>query len=332
MTAASFTSASLPAKRVLVTGGAGFIGSHLVDALAKGSPPALVVVDNFFLGKHENLAQARQTYPDLVVEKTDVSDAEALRTVVERHGIEVVFDLATVPLPYSLEFPAATIHENVGMAINVSELARSGLIETLVHASTSEVYGTAITVPMAEDHPLVPRTPYAASKAAADHIVASYVATFGIDAAVIRPFNNYGPRQNEGSYAGLIPLTIRRALAGEPILVHGDGEQTRDFIFVTDTIAGILAAYEERGTRGAVVNLASGVEVSVNTVVGHIVDALEVEATVRHVEPRPGDVRRHAGSNGLARRLLGFQPSIPLAEGMAETVAWYLRVLEGTGP
>lgn len=313
--------------RVMVTGGAGFIGSHLTDVIASMNPASLVVADSFFLGKPENLVSANESYPDLVVERVDMADPVAARNVIERHRPDVVFDLATIPLPYSLEYPAETISANVDMATNLCEAARVGLISTLIHISTSEVYGTAIDVPMSEDHPLGPLTPYAASKAAADHIVASYWNTFGIDAAIVRPFNNYGPRQNEGAYAGLIPLTLRRLLAGEQPVVHGDGTQTRDFVFARDTAEGIVAAYSEPRTRRTVTNLASGSETSVNEIVSSLISAVGIETAPIHTDPRPGDVDRHFGANARASEILGWSPTTSLEAGMKETVAWYLSEL-----
>jgi len=299
------------------------MGSHLTDAIAAMDPPALVVADSFFLGKRENLGAAAATYRGLVVEKVDVSDLASIEQLVDDHRIEVVFDLATMPLPYSLEYPHTTIEQNVMMAANLAELARRGAYQTLVHFSTSEVYGTAAWNLMTEDHPLVPLTPYASSKAAADHIVESYVTTYGIDALIVRPFNNYGPRQNDGSYAGLVPITIKRALADEPVTIFGDGSQARDFMFVRDTVEGALAAYGSPGTRGHVVNLATGIETTVNEVVNTIFEILDMEPNVIHSDPRPGDVARHCGSADFAFKEFGFKPETSLRDGLGATVEWY---------
>ena len=212
-------------KNVLVTGGAGFIGSHLVDRIICDDPANLVVVDNFFLGNEDNLADARRAYPDLKLFRLDASDLAAMHQLVASQKIEVAFDLAVIPLPTSLSYPAWTIETNVGIATTLCELARWGNLQTLVHCSSSEAYGSATIVPMDESHPLLPSTPYAASKVSADHVVLSYILTFGIDAVVVRPFNNFGPRQNPGTYAGIIPIIINRVRKGEPVMIHGDGEQ-----------------------------------------------------------------------------------------------------------
>jgi UDP-glucose 4-epimerase len=317
---------SLAGKSVLVLGGAGFIGSHLVDRLVEEGVRRVSVVDNLFLGREANLSQARDRLGGaLRFHRLDGTDDEALARVIGEDETEVVFNLAVVPLPASLEQPRWSVEHNVDLALIPCELLREGLFETLIHVSSSEAYGSAAYVPMDEAHPPVPSTPYAASKLAGDQIVLSYQHTFGLDAAIVRPFNNFGPRQNSGSYAGIIPIVVSRATAGESIEIFGDGEQTRDFVFVRDTADAMIRMYEEPATRGRVVNVASGREVSVNDLVRLLLDALGSDVPVRHVEPRPGDVRRHWASIDLARELIGYEPSTSLRDGLAETVAWYLR-------
>jgi UDP-glucose 4-epimerase len=317
---------SLAGKSVLVLGGAGFIGSHLVDRLVDEGVRRVSVVDNLFLGREANLTQARDRLGGaLRFHRLDGTDDEALARVIGEDETEVVFNLAVVPLPASLEQPRWSVEHNVDLALIPCELLREGLFETLIHVSSSEAYGSAAYVPMDEAHPPVPSTPYAASKLAGDQIVLSYQHTFGLDAAIVRPFNNFGPRQNSGSYAGIIPIVVSRATAGESIEIFGDGEQTRDFVFVRDTADSMIRMYEEPATRGRVVNVASGREVSVNDLVRLLLDALGSDVAVRHVEPRPGDVRRHWASIDLARELIGYEPSTSLRDGLAETVAWYLR-------
>ena len=315
---------TLAGKSVLVLGGAGFIGSHLVDRLADEGPRRVSVVDNLFLGREENLATARERLADLRFHEQDATDEAALEAIVRTDETEVVFNLAVVPLPASLERPMWSVEHNVRLALVPCELLRAGAFETLIHVSSSEAYGSAAYVPMDEAHPPVPSTPYAASKLAGDQIVLSYQHTFGLDAAIIRPFNNFGPRQNAGSYAGIIPIVVNRATRGEPIEIYGDGEQTRDFVFVRDTADAAIAMYREPATRGRIVNVASGREVSVNELVRLLLEAIGADVPVRHVEPRPGDVRRHWASIDLARQLIGYEPRTSLRDGLAETVAWYL--------
>jgi UDP-glucose 4-epimerase len=314
---------SLRGKNVLVTGGAGFIGSHLCERIAADSPGRLVVVDNLFLGKEENLSGARRRYPGLELYRQDAADYDAMAAIVTSHGIEVVFNLAIVPLPASLVNPRWTVDHNVALSTVAAELLRLGLYETLVHFSSSEAYGSASYVPMDEGHPCRPSTPYAASKLAGDYVVLSYRETYGIDATILRPFNNFGPRQNAGTYAGIIPIVLNRALRGEPIEIYGDGEQTRDFVFVRDTAEAAVRMYETPATRGQIVNIASGVEVSVNRLVRELLDALGIDVPILYEPARAGDVRRHCGATKLARELIGFEPQTDLRRGLDETVAWY---------
>jgi len=320
---------TLAGKSVLVLGGAGFIGSHLVDRLADEGPRRVSVVDNLFLGREENLAAARGRLDDLRFHEQDATDEAALEAIVRADETDIVFNLAVVPLPASLERPLWSVEHNVRLALVPAELLRRGRFETLVHFSSSEAYGSAAYVPMDEAHPPVPSTPYAASKLAGDQIVLSYQHTFGLDAAIIRPFNNFGPRQNAGSYAGIIPIVVNRATSGEPIEIYGDGEQTRDFVFVRDTADAAIAMYREPATRGRIVNVASGREVSVNELVRLLLEAIGADVAVNHVEPRPGDVRRHWASIELAHELIGYEPRTSLRDGLAETVAWYL---DSVGP
>ena len=318
---------SLAGKSVVVTGGAGFIGSHLVDRVAAQGPANLVVVDNLFLGKERNLEAALARFPALRFYQEDASDYSAMEAILKDEATDVMFALAVVPLPTSLERPRWTVDVNVALATVASELLRQGAFTTLIQFSSSEVYGTAQYVPMDERHPLEPLTPYAASKAAADHIVLSYHRTFGVDAAIVRPFNTFGPRQNEGAYAGIIPLVVSRALRGQPAVIYGDGNQTRDFTYVGDVVEAALRVFESPATRGQVVNAASGSEVSVNELVRRLLDALGAEVPIRYEAPRPGDVQRHAGSADQLASLTGWRPSHDLAAGLQETVQWYRSIM-----
>ena len=317
-------SLSISGKSVLVTGGAGFIGSHLADALVAARVGRLTIVDNLFLGRRENLEHAQSEMPGLKFYEQDASDIEAMRRIISENGVEVVFDLAVIPLPTSLERPKWSVDQNVLITTTLCELARENAYQTLIHFSSSESFGTAQCVPMTEDHPLAPLTPYAASKAAGDHIVLSYCAAFGIDAAILRPFNNYGPRQNDKAYAGIIPIVVNRVIAGEPIEIFGDGEQTRDFIFVKDTAAAALAVYECPATRGLDVYVASGLQTSINDLVKTMLAVMDApDHPVIHGPPRPGDVRCHCGGIDRARKLFGFSPKTLLEEGMKVTIDWY---------
>ncbi len=317
---------SLKGKRVLVTGGAGFIGSNLIDTLIRENPASIIIVDNFFLGRDENLADAKASFPNLSVYRLDAANLASMEHVVRKEKIEIAYNLAVIPLPTSLHYPAWTIDTNIQIAVTFCELARMKEIQTLIHCSSSEAYGSAIYSSMDETHPLTPTTPYAASKAAADQIVLSYCQTFGIDATIVRPFNNFGPRQNPGSYAGLIPIVINRVKRGDPIEIYGDGLQTRDYIFVRYTAEAMVRVFECPETRGKVINVATGKEITVNELVQRLLAALEnPRHPIIHCQERPGDVRRHCGDVSLLRELTGFIPKEISDEDLKETVQWYMR-------
>jgi len=320
---------TIKGKHVLVTGGAGFIGSHLVDLLIAEGVGQLTIIDNFFLGRTSNLTEAYRQMLNLCVLHVDASDGGAVReTFAKLEAVDVVFDLAVIPLPTSLERPQFCFETNVRITSVLCELLRQGRFGTLVHFSSSEAYGSARAVPMSEDHPLDPLTPYAASKAASDHLVRTYAATFGVDALVVRPFNNYGPRQNDQQYAGIIPTMLRCAFEGRVFTLFGDGQQTRDYIYVTDTARAALDLYKCSRARGQVVNIGSGQEISVADLKTKIEYILGRTIPSQHHDSRPGDVRRHRADITLLKSLIEFEPHVSIDEGLARTVEYYRQRAE----
>jgi UDP-glucose 4-epimerase len=316
--------ARLRGVRCLVTGGAGFIGSHLVDALCAAGAGFVQVVDDLSLGREDNLAGVLGR-DDVALAVMDAADEERLRSLCAE-AFDLCLHLAVIPLPHSLVHPRENVDRNVAMTTSVCELMRAGWIRRLVAFSSSEVYGTARTTPMAEDHPLRPHTPYAAAKVAGDVVALSYATTFGLDVVVVRPFNTYGERQNDATYAGLIPAVVRRAQAGEPAIVNGDGRQRRDMTHVDDTVSGTLAIAAADGLAGRTFNLGSGIEHSVNEIVHGVLRAMGAHGhPVEHGPERPGDVRRLLADISAARRAVGYAPRIGLREGLERTVRWYVR-------
>jgi UDP-glucose 4-epimerase len=312
-------------SRALVTGGAGFIGSHLVDALAACEASAVHIVDDLSLGRRANLESAL-AHEGVQLTIGDAADLDMLERLAAEWGpFDHCYNLAVIPLPHSLVSPRENVDRNVAMSTAVCELGRRGAFGRLVQYSSSEVYGTALAAPMDEVHPLRPHTPYAAAKAATDLVALSYATTFALNVVVVRPFNTYGERQNDGSYAGLIPAVVRAVLAGEPVVIDGDGEQTRDMSYVGDTVAGTLIAAVASDVKGATLNLGSGEETSVNELVRILLNALgHPDHPVVHGPARPGDVRRLLADTSRARERLGHAPSMPLTRGLERTVAWYL--------
>lgn len=319
---------NLKNKSVVVTGGAGFIGSHLVEALAKKQPDNIIIIDNLFLGKEKNFENAKKLYPKLNFIKESVSDYGKMQEIFKNNKIDVVFNLAVIPLPASLEKPYWSSRENIDITLNICELARQDYFKKLIHYSSSEVYGTAKYVPMDEEHPKNPETPYAAAKLATDELALSYCRTFGIDVSVVRPFNNYGPRQNEKAYAGVIPITIKRILNNQSPIIFGDGKQTRDFIHVRDTALATIKLAELNNAKGKTLNIASGKETSIEYLISLIAKELDYKKGIIHKKPRPGDVRRHLADIKLAKKVIGFKPTIDIKDGIKETVKWYVTYLK----
>jgi len=314
---------SLKNKSVLITGGAGFIGSHLVDRIINDNPEKIIIVDNFFLGKQRNIETAMRSFPGTKLYYQDAGHYEKMKNIMKFENVDVVFNLAVVPLLTSHELPKITCEDNINITLAVLELAKNDYFKTLVHCSSSEVYGTAETIPMSENHPLHPTTPYAASKAACDLIAQTYVNTFGLDLSIARPFNNYGPRQNEGSYAGVIPITIQRILAGKRPIIHGKGIQTRDYIYVGDTVEAMLQIYNHKNTRGKVLNIATGKEITILAMIKAIAKEMDYKRDFEFQHIRKADVMRHKADISLAKKLIDFQPKTSFEEGIKNTVAWY---------
>lgn len=315
--------ADIRKKHVLVTGGAGFIGSHLCDALLESGASKVVCLDNFFLGKMENLSEA-QKRDNFVLYRDDARNFGVLQAIMEREQIEVVFNMATIALNYSFFNPFDAYMVNVSIANTLLELLKIGAYKTLIHTSSSEAYGTAQYSPMDENHPTDPTTPYAAGKAAADLMVHSFAKVLGLDISIVRPFNNYGPKQNaEGPLAGIIPATAKRIKNGGKPIINGDGEQTRDFIYVGDTVRGLLLAYEKEESRGKIINLGSGQDISMTNLLKLICEYMDYRGEWEHREGRTSDVRKLCADIKKAKEILGFEPQMSFENGIRTTLDWY---------
>lgn len=313
---------NLKNKSVLVTGGCGFIGSHLVEHLSKNDVERIIVVDNLFLGKIQNINSVLDG-SQVVLKIQDASDYERMKMIFSGFSIDVVFNLAVVPLPASLVYPKITCEDNVNITLTLLELQREGFFKTFIQCSSSEAYGSALSKRMDEKHPMLPTTPYAASKAASDMFVQTYWNTFGGDTVIVRPYNNYGPRQNEKSYAGVIPLTIKRILDGGKPIIYGDGLQTRDYIYVDDTAQSFIDVYNHQNTRGKSINIATGKEITILDMVKVISNELKYTGDFIFEKERKGDLRRHCADISLAKKLIGFSPETPFNLGIKKTVDWY---------
>ena len=317
-------------KRLLVVGGAGFVGSHVVDALVRHGAEKIVVVDNMFLGNMENLNAAVEK-GNVVVYKEDARYLTALENIIEREKPEAVFNLAVKCLPYGFIDPEGAFMTGVEIAHNLANLLRKRKFERLLHFSSSEAYGTAINqrVPMDENHPLDPNSPYGAGKAAADLLLLSYYKLFDLEISIIRPFNFYGERQNMEAYAAVIPVTIWRILNGKRPILEGDGLQTRDFTYVKDGAEIAIKMLDCDEAIGEVVNIGQGEEMTIKSVISVICKRLDYPfSNVEHRPPRPSDVRRLHADITLARKMLGYSPKTKFSEGLDLTVEWFRSKME----
>ena len=310
-------------KNILITGGAGFIGSHLSDALSNIPVGNLIVVDNLFIGLRENLSLLK-SFRKFKFFNDDVTNSNILLHLIEEFQIEIVFNCATKPLNYSFINPKSAFDVNTKITLNLLELQRLNKFESLCHFSTSEVYGTSMMDEMNELHPLNPTTPYAAGKLAADLAVLSYYKTFDLDAFIVRPFNNFGPRQNRyPPLAGIIPLTISRIQDGLEPIIHGDGLQSRDFIFVKDTISNIIKLFSVID-KGDIVNISSENEIKVKDLILKISDKMGYAGDFNIIKNRNADVVRHKGSSQKLNTLIK-QEVTNFDIALNQTIEWYSR-------
>ncbi len=312
---------SIAGQNILVTGGAGFIGSHLVDHLLEEGAEHVVVIDNLFVGSEENLNFSIAT-GKVTFYRDDAEFFSSLEYIFSRHQIDSVFNCATKALNYSFLNPANAFNTNTNVVLNLLELQRRGSFKTLCHFSTSEVYGSAIYEPMDEQHPRNPTTTYAAGKAAADMALESYVKMFDLDAFIVRPFNNYGPRQNyKGMLAGIIPITIWRIMNNIPPEMHGDGLQSRDFIYVYDTVEAVVKLFTEM-KAGDSVNISTDNQITVATLLFDICKLMAYNGKVVNKLGRKSDVLCHIASNEKVHGMIEYTLT-PFEKGLRETVNWY---------
>jgi len=309
--------------RVLVTGGAGFISSGMIRYLLAETPYQVVTLDALtYAGNLENLADL-MSHPRLSFVHGDIRDADLVRELVE--GVDVIVNAAAEShVAKSIEHGASEfVTTNVEGTQILLDAIRRTPVEHFILFSSSEVYGTAEAAPMDEEHPLNPRSPYAATKAGADRLAYSYFVTYGLPITIVRPFNNYGPHQHPEK---VVPRFITQALMDEPLTVHGDGHASRDWVFVEDVAEAIDAVMEADADAcaGEVINIATGRDISVEEIADLVLERLGKPASLKmHTPERPGQVDRHIGSTDKAEKLLGWRARTSFEEGLERTIGWY---------
>ncbi len=301
--------------KALVTGGAGFIGSNLVGTLvARGAQ--VTVLDNLLSGYELNL----RPYPGVRFVKGDVRDPYAVHEAI--YGCDTVFHLAaSVGNKRSIDLPLEDATTNVIGTLNVLEACREHGVRKMVFSSSAGTYGELKTIPIREDHPAEPDSPYGAGKLGAEKMCLAYAKVHGLETVCLRYFNVFGPGQRFDAYGNVIPIFVYKLLRGEGITIFGDGEQTRDFVHVRDVVQANLRAALAPGVWGAF-NVGSGTRVTVNHLVTLIGQAMGEAPDVTYADPRPGDVRDSLADISAARAAFGFDPKVNFDEALAEYVNW----------
>ena len=308
-------------QNCLVTGGAGFIGSHIVEALVKRGDQVRVL-DNFSTGNPDNLKAVRE---DIEVIEGDLRDSSDVRDAVK--GMDMIFHLAAfVSVPQSMEDPATCFEINVNGTIQLFKLAEEAGVNRIVIASSAAVYGENPAFPLNENATTYPLSPYAASKQVGEIYTKIYTDLLDIDVVALRYFNIYGPRQNPNSdYAAVIPIFIKKMLDEEDPVIYGDGLQSRDFVYVDDVVRANLLAAESSQAPGQIINICSGIEINLLQLVDSLSRIFNREVQPVYEKERPGDIYRSSGDPTFAENVLNFKPEVNLETGVMKTVSWMER-------
>lgn len=301
--------------KTLVTGGAGFIGSNLVKQLINDGN-GVVVLDNLMSGYQSNL----DLFPEVRFIKGDIRDEVAVTDAIQ--GVEVVFHLAaSVGNKRSIDHPLIDADINVMGTLTVLEAARRAGVRKIVASSSAGIFGELKTLPIKEDHPIEPDTPYGSTKLCMEKLCLAYAKLYDIEAVCLRYFNVYGPNQRFDAYGNVIPIFTFKMLRNEPVTIFGDGEQTRDFVNVRDVVQANIKAAMTKGVSGAF-NTGSGDRITINHLVEILKEVSGIDTTVIHGEPRPGDVRHSLADISAAQAAFGFTPSVRLEEGLKVYMDW----------
>jgi len=306
--------------KVLVTGGAGFIGSHLVDRLVHTGHD-VIVLDNFSTGKKSNLSQSLGR-PNLRILKADIRKIPHSLTKTIGRVDRVCHLAALTSVQQSVRDPVFTTNVNVVGTLNILDVAKALKAQRVLFASSAAVYGAPRTFPISEDATVSPISPYGASKLASEHYLASFETNHGVEAASLRLFNVYGPRQTANQYAGVISIFARRSLQEKPLQIYGDGSQTRDFVFVSDVVDAMINALE-KNLKSGVFNIASGREIAILELAENIRAITGTHSRIEFHPQRSGDIIRSVADVSRARNELGFAAKTTIAKGLSATLQWF---------
>lgn len=311
-------------KKVLVTGAGGFIGSHLVETLIKKGCKVRAFVHYNSFNRWGWLDYVDKNIKDAIeIFAGDVRDTNGVKESMK--NIDIVFHLAAlIGIPYSYHSPDTYVDTNIKGTLNILQAAKECEVEKVIHTSTSEVYGTAKCIPITEEHPINPQSPYAASKAGADFLALSFYRSFGLPISIVRPFNTYGPRQ---SARAIIPTIITQIKAGKKNIEVGSLFPKRDFTYVKSTVEGFIKAAESDKSIGTVINIGSNFEISIKDLVlliARLMDAnVKISTDNKRIRPENSEVEELLACNKKAKDLLIWEPRYTLEEGLQETIKWF---------
>ncbi|MFC1953265.1 dTDP-glucose 4,6-dehydratase [Chloroflexota bacterium] len=308
--------------RILITGGAGFIGSHLCEKLTEEGH-TVVCLDNFFNGNLTNIRHLLN-YKNFKLINGDIRDFDILEKIMP--GIDAICHLAAqIHVDRSIVEPKLTYDVNVLGTQNILEAARMYDVDKIIQMSTSEVYGSAQFTPMTEDHPLAAPHPYGASKIAADRMCYAYNQTYQMNITIVRPFNTFGPRQKDTGYGGVISIFTKRVMNGQPPIIYGDGNQTRDYTYIADVVDALDLIIKLHDPISTPINLGTGREIKIIDLANMIIDLSGQAVGIKpaFVESRPGEVHQLLADNSKAKQFLGWTPKYTLEDGLTRLLDWY---------
>lgn len=308
--------------KALVAGGAGFIGSHIVDSLLQEHYVEVTVLDNLYTGRLENMVHHKENKNFHFV-KGDVRDLDTVKNLVR--NVDAVFnEAAIVSVPHSLENPLLANEVNVNGTLNLLEACLNSNVKRFVQASSASIYGDTETQPLNEEMPPKPVSPYAVSEMAAENYTKVFSKVYGLPTVCLRYFNVYGPRQTYSLYSGVITIFINQLLRNQPPIILSDGKQTRDFVYVEDVVEANMLALKSKNASGEVFNIATGIATKIN----QIVQILQQNMSKTGLQPiyeksRPGDIRHSCASIEKAKNILGYNPKFSIEEGLSKLVKWF---------